>query len=116
MLALQISVAGQTLLQPPQFLGSVAPSTQRGGVPHMTWVADAPHGWHVPAPQLAVLAHTVPQAPQLLGSVFSSTQIVVVPVPHIFCVVGHTHALFTQLAPWPQFNPHPPQLVGSLIV
>lgn len=104
------------MLHPPQFLMSVAPSTQRGGAPHMICVTDAPHAWHIPTPQLAVVAHTVPHPPQLFGSVFSSTHAVVVPVPHIPWVVGHTHALFTQLAPAPQCRPHPPQLAGSLVV
>jgi hypothetical protein len=114
--ALQISVLTHVLLQLPQFLGSFALSTQCGGVPHMAWVLDVPHGWHTPARQLAVAAHCVPQAPQLLESVFSSTQTVVAPAPHIRWVVGHTHALFTQLAPPPQARPHPPQLCGSSMV
>jgi hypothetical protein len=63
-----------------------------------------------------VLAHIVPHAPQLFGSVFRATQVVVVPVPHICSVVGHTHALLTQLEPAPQRRPHPPQLFASLVM
>ena len=104
------------MLHPPQLLRSVAWSTQRTGVPHMIWVVDVPQGWHIPAPQLAVLAQMTPHPPQLLGSLFMSTQLVVVPVPHILCVVGHTQALFTQLAPCEHVIPQPPQLFGSLVV
>lgn len=42
LLALQISLARQATLHPPQFFGSVASSTQRGGVPHMICEASAP--------------------------------------------------------------------------
>jgi hypothetical protein len=113
---LQISEARQTWPHPPQFFGSVALSTHRGGAPHMICVVDAPHAWHIPAPQLAVLAQTVPHPPQLFGSVFRSTHVVIVPAPHICWVVGHTHALFTQLAPAPHLRPHPPQLFASLVM
>jgi hypothetical protein len=117
LLALQISVGRQVVLHAPQLVGSVASFTQRSGVPHMTWVSRPPaHGWQVPAVQLAVVAHTVPHPPQLFVSVFKSTQVVVAPVPHIRWLVGHTQALFTQLAPLLQAMPHPPQFIGSLLV
>jgi hypothetical protein len=73
----------QTLLQPPQFWGSLVVSTQLD--PQA--VVPAAHA-HMLAAQTCRLAHARPQAPQFAGSFVTSVHA----PPHARCAPGQTHA------------------------
>lgn len=118
----QISVARHRLLQPPQFLASVAVSTQRAGAPHMIRVGmlRSPQKAQPPPTQLPVMGQTSPQLPQLFGSVNTSVQkkgAPASPAPmQTDWPVGQLQAPSTHVPPAAHVSPQLPQLLTSLVV
>ncbi len=55
----------------------------------------------------------MPQPPQLFGSLLISEHACIEPTPQTVWPVGHSHALFTHVAPDAQAAPHWPQLLSS---
>jgi hypothetical protein len=101
--------AGHTVPQAPQWLASVAVSTQDA----LHTVSPAMQvSRHIPRSQSCPLGHALSQPPQWALSLWRSRQA----PPHSVCPVGHTRRQLpaTQLRPAPQALPQAPQWLASM--